>query len=78
MSPGTVAPLSASHHHPIIQDVTVHLLSPLPLPSTVSERAITTRAEYKGPLTTSLWLKGKTHDLRGAAADASNDEEESR
>ncbi len=53
------APLSASHHHLITHDLTVHLLSPLPLPHTVSERAITTLTEYKRPLTTAFGSRGK-------------------
>lgn len=59
------APLLASHQHPIIHDLTVHLLAPLPPPiHTVSERAITTQAEYKRPLTVAFGSRGNAQPER--------------
>lgn len=57
---GDASPHSAaSHHHPIIHDLTVHLLKPPPPLPTVSERAITTHTEYKRPLTGAFGSRGK-------------------
>lgn len=56
------AALSASRHHLITHDLTVHLLSPPPppsLPPSVSERAITTLTEYKRPLTAAFGSRVK-------------------